>query len=285
MGNRIKTTILLTILTLMLMFIGDLIAGQNGMIFALIFAGMMNIGAYWFSDKIVLAIYRAKEVPEEELPQLHRVVERLCTKAGIPKPRVYYLPSPAPNAFATGRNPEHAAVAVTDGLLRLLDEDELEGVLAHELAHVKNRDTLISAIAATIAGAIVMIADMARWALIFGGGHRDDDRNANPLGLIALMILAPIAATIIQLAISRSREYLADATGAGIAGSPMGLVNALRKLDGASKRIPMDANPATAHMFIVNPLSGKSFLTLFSTHPPIEDRIRRLLKLSPEGIL
>lgn len=282
MNNKIKTTILLTILTMMLIFVGDLIAGQNGMIFALIFAGMFNLGAYWFSDKIVLAMYRAKEIPENELPMLHRVVERLAMKAGIPKPKVYYVPSPAPNAFATGRNPNHAAVAVTDGILRLLNEDELEGVLAHELSHVKNRDTLISAIAATIAGAIVMLADMARWALIFGGGHRDNDRDSNPLGLFALAILAPLAATIVQLAISRSREFLADASGARLAGTPMGLVNALRKLEGASRRVPLDANPATAHMFIVNPLSGRSILTLFSTHPPIEERIERLLRISPE---
>lgn len=282
MNNKIKTTILLTILTLMLIFIGNLIAGQNGMLFALIFAGMMNLGAYWFSDKLVLAIYRAKEIPENELPMLHRVVERLAMKAGIPKPKVYHVPSPAPNAFATGRNPNHAAVAVTDGILRLLNEDELEGVLAHELSHVRNRDTLISAIAATIAGAIVMLANMAKWALIFGGGHRNDDRDSNPLGLLALAILAPLAATIVQLAISRSREFLADAGGARIAGTPMGLVNALRKLEGASRRVPLDANPATAHMFIVNPLSGRSFLTLFTTHPPIEDRIERLLRTSPE---
>ncbi len=282
MGNRIKTTILLTILTLMLILIGDLMAGQNGMIFALILAGMMNLTAYWFSDKLILAIYRAKEIPESESPMLHRVVERLAMKAGIPKPRVYYIPTLAPNAFATGRNPKHAAVAVTDGILRLLNEDELEGVLAHEISHVKNRDTLISAVAATIAGAIVMLADMARWALIFGGGHRDDNRNSNPVWILVLAILAPLAATIIQLAISRSREYMADASGAKIAGTPMGLVNALRKLDSASKRVPMEANPATAHMFIVNPLSGRSFLTLFSTHPPIEKRIERLLRISPE---
>jgi heat shock protein HtpX len=282
MNNRIKTTILLTILTVMLILFGNLIAGQDGMIFALIFAGMMNLGAYWFSDKIVLALYRAQEIPESEAPMLHRVVDRLAMKAGIPKPKVYYIPSPAPNAFATGRNPQHAAVAVTDGLLRLLNEDELEGVLAHELSHVKNRDTLISAIAATIAGAIVMLANMAKWALIFGGSHRSDDRDSNPIGVLALAILAPLAATIVQLAISRSREYLADASGARIAGTPMGLVNALRKLEGASKRIPLDANPATAHMFIVNPLSGRSFLTLFSTHPPIEERIERLMRLSPE---
>ncbi len=282
MGNRIKTTILLTILTIMLILIGNLIAGQNGMIFALIFAGMMNLGAYWFSDKLVLAMYRAKEISESESPMLHRVVDRLAMKAGIPKPKVYYVPSPAPNAFATGRNPRHAAVAVTDGILRLLNEDELEGVIAHELSHIKNRDTLISAIAATVAGAIVMLADMAKWALIFGGGHRDDDRNSNPIGVLALAILAPLAATIIQLAISRSREYMADASAARIVGTPMGLVNALRKLEIASGRVPLEANPATAHMFIVNPLSGKSFLTLFSTHPPIEERIKRLMRISPE---
>lgn len=283
MYNRIKTTILLTILTLMLIFIGDMIAGRNGMIFALVFAAVMNVGAYWFSDKLVLAIYRAKEIPESESPMLHRVVERLAMKAGLPKPKVYYVPSPAPNAFATGRDPKHAAVAVTDGILRLLNEDELEGVLGHELSHVKNRDTLISAIAATIAGAIVMLANMAKWALIFGGwGSRSDDRDSNPFGVLALAILAPLAATIVQLAISRSREYLADASAARIVGTPMGLVSALRKLEGASRRVPLNANPATAHMFIVNPLSGKSFLTLFSTHPPIEDRIERLLRVSPE---
>lgn len=282
MGNRIKTTILLTILTMLLIYFGQLIGGRDGMVFALILAGIMNLTAYWFSDKIVLAMYGAKEVGVEDAPVLHRVVERLAMKAGIPKPKVYYVPSPAPNAFATGRNPEHAAVAVTEGILRLLNEEELEGVLAHELAHVKHRDTLISAVAATIAGAIVMLANMAKWAFIFGGGHRDNDRNSNPAGLLILAILAPLAATIIQLAISRSREYLADAGGAKIAGTPMGLVNALRKLESASRRIQLDANPATAHMFIVNPLSGRSFLTLFSTHPPIEERIRRLLSISHE---
>ncbi|HEY4715562.1 MAG TPA: zinc metalloprotease HtpX [bacterium] len=282
MKNTFKTTILLTILTVILIVFGNIVGGKNGMFFALMFAAIMNLGAYWFSDRLILAMYRAKEVSEADAPRLHRVVQNLALKAGIPKPKVYYMNSPSPNAFATGRNPAHAAVAVTEGIMNLLDEHELEGVLAHEIAHVKNRDTLISAVAATIAGAIVMIANMVKWAAIFGMGHRDNDRGSNPFALLALAVVAPLAATVVQLAISRTREFKADASGAQIAGSPMGLAGALRKLESASRLVPMGANPATAHLFIVNPLSGRSFLNLFSTHPPIKERIARLTEIRPE---
>jgi heat shock protein HtpX len=250
------------------------------MLIALVLAAVMNLGSYWFSDKIVLAMYRAKPVSEAEAPRLHSIVDRLVARAGIPKPKLYVLPEEAPNAFATGRNPAHAAVAATAGLLEMMDDEELEGVLAHELAHVKNRDILISSIAATIAGAITMLASMARWGAIFGGfGGRDerDGGGGGVLGLLFMAILAPIAAVVIQMAVSRSREYAADSTGARFAGHPEGLARALEKLGRASQRIPMNASPSTSHMFIVKPLSGRAFLGLFSTHPPIEERVRRLL--------
>ena len=239
----------------------------------------MNFFSYWFSDKIVLAMYRAKPIGEADAPGLYAIVGRLASKAGMPMPRLYLIPQEAPNAFATGRGPNHAAVAVTEGILKLMSEDELEGILAHELSHVKNRDILISSIAATIAGAIAYLAHMAQWAAMFGGfGGRDDrDRGGGVIGLLATAIIAPIAATLIQLAISRSREYEADASGARLAGSPLGLAHALEKLGHASGRIPMDANPATAHMFIVSPFVGQPLMRLFSTHPPLEERIRRLL--------
>lgn len=246
------------------------------MIIAFFFAIIMNFGSYWFSDKIVLRIYRAKPVSEAEAPGLHRMVRQLAQQAGLPMPKVCIMPSESPNAFATGRNPQHAVVAVTQGILRLLDENEIKGVLAHELAHVKHRDILIGSIAATLAGAIMMIASMARWAALFGFGGRDDDDGGGMIGLIAMSILAPIAAMLIQMAISRSREYAADAAGASFAGSPNGLASALQKISSASRQIPMKAEPATAHMFIMNPLSGKSLMNLFSTHPPVEQRIRRL---------
>ncbi len=281
MLNQIKSFAFLTILTLLFVWIGGMIGGQSGMIIAFVLAFLMNFFSYWFSDKIVLAAYRAKPVSEHEAPELYSIVRELSAKAGIPMPKVYIISSPQPNAFATGRNPEHAAVAVTTGILQLLDRDELKGVLAHELGHIIHRDILIQSIAATIAGAIMVLASMARWAAIFGGFSRDDDDSGGILGLLLVSILAPLAATLVQLAISRSREYLADKKGAELSGNPLYLANALKKLDAYSKELPMSqANPQTAHMFIVNPLSGKSIAKLFSTHPPIEDRIKRLEEMA-----
>ncbi len=281
MLNQIKSFAFLTILTLLFVWIGGMIGGQSGMIFAFVLASLMNFFSYWYSDKIVLAAYRAKPVSEEEAPELYAIVRELTTKAGIPMPKIYILPSPQPNAFATGRNPEHAAVAVTSGILRLLSREELKGVLAHELGHIIHRDILIQSITATIAGAIMILASMARWAAFFGGFSRDDDDAGGIIGLLVVSLLAPIAATIIQLAISRSREYLADKKGAELAGNPLYLANALRKLDSYSKELPMpQANPQTAHMFIINPLSGKALARLFSTHPPIEERIKRLEEMA-----
>jgi heat shock protein HtpX len=279
MGNQLKTTLLLASLTAIIILIGRYFGGEGGMMFAFVLAVVMNLGSYWFSDKIVLAMYRAKQVQESESPRLHSIVRGLSQRAGLPMPKLYMIDSPAPNAFATGRNPSHAAVAVTRGILELMRDEEIEGVIAHELAHVKNRDILISSIAATLAGAIMIIANMARFAAIFGGGSRDDDRGGGGIGLLVTALIAPIAATLIQLAISRSREYQADATGAQIAGNPHGLSAALRKLGIASKKIPMRANPSTAHMFIVNPLSGSQLVKLFSTHPPLEERIARLERM------
>ena len=278
MSNTFKTAALLGLLTGLFVLIGGYFGGRQGMIIALLFAGVMNFGSYWFSDKIVLRLYRAQEVQETEAPDLFRIVRGLAQRAGIPMPKVHIVPNEAPNAFATGRSPQHAAVAVTDGILRLLSPEELEGVLAHELAHIQHRDTLISTIAATLAGVIVMLANMARWAALFGGigGRDDEDRGGGALGFIFMAILAPIAATLIQLAISRSREYLADDGSARLTRNPGRLANALEKLEYAAERIPMDANPATSHLFIVNPLRGRSLLSLFSTHPPIEERIARL---------
>ena len=276
MGNRIRTTILLAVLTALIVWIGQYFGGQQGMIIALLIAAGMNFFSYWFSDKIVLKMYRAQEVSPEQAPQVYEMVKALAENAGLPMPKVYVIPKDAPNAFATGRNPEHAVVAVTQGLLNLMEHDEVKGVLAHELAHVKNRDILIGSIAATMAGAIMVLANMARFSAVFGGRGGDGGRGGNAIGLIAMSIMAPFAAMIIQMAISRSREYLADSTGAGFAGTPEGLARALEKLGQYSKRIPMDANPSTAHMFIVNPLSGRSLMSLFSTHPPLEERIARL---------
>jgi heat shock protein HtpX len=278
MTNVLRTTVLLAALTALFLVIGGAIGGNQGLFIAFVFALLMNFASYWFSDKIVLSMYGAREVSLNEAPDLYRLVQRLAQRAGIPMPRVYIIPSDAPNAFATGRNPQHGAVAVTEGILRMLDTDELAGVLAHELGHIRNRDTLIMTVAATLAGAITMLAHMAQWGAIFGFGRRDeeDSGGGGMLSLLFMAILAPIAATLIQLAISRSREYFADSTGAAVAGSPSGLARALEKLHYASQRLPMDANPATAHLFIVNPLTGGSLLNLFSTHPPIEERIRRL---------
>ena len=280
--NSLKTAVLLGALTGLLILIGGYFGGQQGMVLAFVFAMVMNLGSYWFSDKIVLRMYQAREVTEQQAPELYRMVQDLAMKAQLPMPRVYTIPSDTPNAFATGRNEKHAVVAVTEGILRMLSRDELEGVLAHELSHIKNKDILIGAIAATIAGAITMLANMAQWAAIFGVGRGDDEEGgSNTLGLIFMAILAPIAAMIIQMAISRSREYLADEGGARVSGKPYGLAGALEKLARGSAAIPMDANPSTAHIFTVSPLSGKSFMTLFSTHPPIEERIARLRAMKP----
>ena len=288
--NQIKTMLLLTALTLLFVWFGNLVGGRDGMIVALGMAALMNFTAYFLSDKIVLAMYRAREVSEWEAPELHDIVDRLAKRAGIPKPRVYIIPTETPNAFATGRNPNHAAVAVTEGILRLLSREELEGVIAHELAHIKHRDTLIMTVAATIAGAIAVLADFARWFLWFGAFSRDDrEGNANPLALIAVIlaiIVLPIAAILIQLAISRAREFLADEGGAYISGKPLALASALAKLEKAVSFVPMvDANPATAHLFIVNPFGGGQglgswFVNLFRTHPPTEERIARLQALA-----
>jgi len=277
MGNTFKTTFLLTALTLLLLLIGRAFGGQNGMMIALAIAVVTNFIAYFFSDKIALATYRAQPVTREQLPRVYQVVERLTQKIGLPMPRIYVIPSDSPNAFATGRNPKHAAVAVTQGILNLLTDEELEGVLAHELGHVGNRDILTSSIAATLAGAITMLASMGRWAMIFGGvGGRDDRDRGGGLAALFMLIVAPLAATLIQLAVSRSREYQADATGAHYTGNPFALASALKKLDAYSRRVPMVASPSSAHLFIVQPLLGVTFSNLFSTHPPIAKRIERL---------
>jgi len=269
-------------MTALILWVGQLLGGRQGMIIALIFAAGMNFFSYWYSDKLVLKMYRASEATPNQAPELYGMVQQLTQQAGLPMPKLYIIPQDAPNAFATGRNPEHAVVAVTQGLLNIMDRDEVIGVLAHELAHVKNRDILIGSIAATMAGAIMMLAMMARWSAIFGGGSHDEEGGgAGFIGLIVMSIIAPMAAMIVQMAISRSREYLADATGARFAGHPEGLAKALEKLGAHSKRLPMDANPSTAHMFIVNPLSGKSMMSLFSTHPPLEERIARLRGTRP----
>jgi len=275
MENSIKTVLLLAGLTVFLIFMGRLLGGRQGMYLAFILALGMNFFSYWFSDKIVLKMYRAQEVSPAEAPQLHQMVEELAREAGVPHPKVYIIPDESPNAFATGRNPEHAAVAVTEGIMRLLTPAELKGVLAHEMGHVRNRDILISTIAATMAGAIMILADMARFGAIFGMG-RNDDEGPGILGVIVMSIIAPIAAMLVQMAISRSREYLADETGAHLAHNPESLARALEKLAMGTQRVPMDASPATAHMFIVNPLTGGSLMNLFSTHPPMEERIARL---------
>ncbi len=275
--NYLKTAMLLGLLTGLILAVGSALGGRQGMWIALAFAAVMNFGSYWFSDKIVLRMYNAEPVGPQEAPRFHAVVDRLCASSGLPKPKLYVLPDASPNAFATGRNPAHGAIAATTGLFDLVDDEELTGVIAHEMGHIKNRDILISSIAATIAGAIAMLANMAKWAMIFGGGSRDDREGGNPIALLVTIIVAPLAAMIVQMAVSRSREYAADATGAKFAGNPYGLARALEKLDAFSKRIPMDASPATSHMFIVMPLSGGALMNLFSTHPPIPERIRRLL--------
>jgi len=283
MGNTVKTALLLGALTGLLMLVGGLIGGNGGVLIAFILAVILNFGSYWFSDKIVLKMYKAQEVSESSAPDLHAIVRNLAMKASLPMPRVFIIPEETPNAFATGRNENHSVVAVTEGIMRILTREELEGVIAHELSHIKNKDMLISSIAATIAGAISMLATMAQWAAIFGGGRSSDEDNGGGgiIGLIAMAIFAPLAAAVIQMAISRSREYLADAGGANITKNPYGLASALEKLTKASQIIPMNAKPSTAHLFIVNPLSGKAFMNLFSTHPPLEERIARLRSMKP----
>ncbi|MDO8674318.1 MAG: zinc metalloprotease HtpX [Dehalococcoidia bacterium] len=282
--NNLKTVMLLAALTALLVFIGRILGGSGGMVFALFFAFIMNFGAYWFSDKIALRMAGAKDVSEIEAPDLHRLVSQVSQYARMPKPKVCIIDNPSPNAFATGRDPKHAAVAVTTGILRILTRDELAGVLSHEMAHVKNRDTLVVTLVATIAGAITMIAQMAQWAMIFGGfGGRDDDDGGGIGSLVVgllMIILAPIAAMVIQLAISRAREYGADATGAKILGNPMALANALEKLEQGSKTVPMNVNPAVSPLFIVNPLGGGLMRGLFSTHPPIAERVERLHQMA-----
>jgi len=279
--NTLKTVFLMTLLTLLFVFIGQLLGGNQGMIVALVFAAIMNLATYWFSDKIVLSMYRARPISESDNPRLFSIVRRAATSAHLPMPKVYIIPTETPNAFATGRNPGHSAVAVTQGIMRILDEDELEGVLSHEMAHIKNRDILTGTIVATLAGAISMLAFMARWGAIFGGyGGRDSEDRGGGIGLLIMAIVAPLAALLIQMAISRSREYSADSTGAENSHKPLALANALRKLEYAAKRIPLDAKPSTAHLFIVNPLTGKGLVNLFSTHPPIEERVARLEKMA-----
>jgi heat shock protein HtpX len=280
--NTTKTIVLMVGLTALLVFVGGAFGGRQGMIIAFVFASGMNLFSYWFSDKLVLRMYNAKEVTEADAPVLYGVTRDLAMRANMPMPKVYVIPSEAPNAFATGRNPSHAAVAATQGILRMLTREELMGVMAHELGHVMNRDILIGTIAATIAGAISMLASMAQWAMIFGGGSRrdEDEGPGGAIAGIAMIILAPIAAMFIQMAISRSREYQADASGAKLCGNPIALASALKKLHMGAQRIPMDANPATAHMFIVNPLRGGGLLSLFSTHPPMEERVARLERMA-----
>ena len=279
--NTIKTVGLMTFLMVLFVAIGGALGGRGGMVMAILFATVMNVGMYWFSDKIVLRMYKAQPVTEAEAPEIYAIVHTLVQRAGMPMPKVYIIPDETPNAFATGRNPEHAVVAVTHGITRLLSREELTGVIAHELAHIKHRDMLTGTIVATIAGAISMLAQMAQWSMIFGGGSRRDDDDGSPIVAIVMMIVAPIAAMMVQMAISRTREFEADKGGATIAGSPSGLANALLKLEKGSQIIPMhDAKPATAHMFIVNPLTGGGLMKLFSTHPPIEERVQRLNEMA-----
>lgn len=273
----VKTTLLMGALMGIILVIGQWLGGAPGLLVAFVFAAAMNLGAYWFSDKLVLRMYRAREISRAEAPEFYRIVEDLTSRAGMPMPKLYIMPSDAANAFATGRNPDHAAVAVTEGILRIMDRRELTGVLAHELSHVKNRDILISSVAATLAGVIMIVANMARWSALFGGMGRSGDRHGgNVIGLLATAILAPVAALLIQMAISRTREFAADDSGARVSGDPQGLASALAKLGRAAEQAPLEASPQTSHLFIVNPLSGEALMRLFSTHPPLEERIARL---------
>lgn len=283
--NRIKTVMLLAALTALFLFIGQALGGRTGLIIAIVFTGLMNFASYWWSDKIVLRMYGAQEISESDAPDLFRIVRELALRGGMPMPKVYIIPEETPNAFATGRNPQHAAVAVTQGLLRLLSREELSGVIAHELGHVRNRDTLIMTVAATIAGALSHLATMAMWGAFLGGRSDDDDDGGSPLGGLLSIILAPIAAALIQMAISRSREFMADEEGARLSGNPLALASALRKIESWSQRLPIHSgSPATAHLFIINPFSGGGMMSLFSTHPSTEARIERLEEMARQGI-
>ena len=283
MTSQLKTFMLMAALSAVLIFMGGALGGQQGILFALVFALIMNVGSYWYSDKIVLSMYRAQELAPEDAPIVHQIVEELARNAGVPKPRLYIVPQDSPNAFATGRDPEHGVIAVTQGIMRLLPPEQLRGVLAHEMAHIANRDILVQTVAGVIASAITAIANMLQWAMIFGGNRDEEGNSTNPLAAIALMILGPIAASLIQMAISRRREYMADAAGASYCKDPMALAMALNNLDAYSRNIPMQANPATENMFIVNPLTGGSVQRLFSTHPPMEERIANLQEMARTG--
>jgi len=278
--NVLKTAFLMTVMTVLLVWVGDIVAGRQGMWLFLVLAATMNFFAYWFSDKMVLAMYRAKPVTQAQAPELFAIVQNLAQRAKIPMPRLYVIPNESPNAFATGRSPGHAAVAVTQGILRILNRDELEGVLAHELGHVKNRDILTSSIVATIAGAITMLSRAAMFGSLFGGGRRDDRGGGSPIAALLVMLLAPLAALIVQTAVSRTREFAADRAGATLSGKPLALASALRKLERGASAVPMDANAATVHQFIVNPLRGGGMAGLFSTHPRTDDRVARLEALA-----
>ena len=278
--NTLKTTFLMALLTVLLVTAGGMLGGQNGMVMAFLFALVMNGISYWFSDKIVLRMYGAQEIGPPDAPSLYRIVQELTLRAQMPMPKLYLIPEETPNAFASGRNEKNAAVAVTQGILRILNEAELRGVLAHELSHVKNRDILVGTIAATMVGAVSMLANIAQWGMIFGGRSSKEKETGHPIAALAMIIVAPLAALLVQMAISRSREFGADATGAAISGDPLSLANALRKLQRGVDFLPMQATPATAHMFIVNPLTGGGLMSLFSTHPPMEERIKRLEKMA-----
>jgi heat shock protein HtpX len=274
--NTFKTTLLMTILTVLFVLAGNWLGGQSGMLIAFAFAVLMNVGTYWFSDKLVLKMYGAQELDRQRYPQIYSMTEEMTGRAGIPMPKLYMIKGEQPNAFATGRNPQNAAVAVTESIVRLLSGDELRGVIAHELAHIRHRDILVATVAATMAGAISMLANMAQWAFIFGGGRSSDDDRSNPIAAIAMIIVMPLAATMVQLAISRQREFLADAGGAELSGNPLSLASALKRLHSASQQIPMNASPSTAHLFIVNPFTARGLAKLFSTHPPMEERVAKL---------
>ena len=279
--NTLKTSLLMTVLTVLFVLVGNWLGGQSGMMMAFVFAVLMNVGTYWFSDKMVLRMYGAVELDRSQYGHIYRATEELTQRAGLPMPKLYLIRGDQPNAFATGRDPHHAAIAVTESIVRLLSKDELRGVISHELAHVKNRDILVATIAATFAGAISMIANMAQWAMIFGGGRSNDDEGGgHPTVAIVMMIVAPLAAMMVQMAISRQREFLADAGGAAMSGNPISLANALKKLHTSSQQIPMQATPATAHLFIVNPFSGGGMMRLFSTHPPMEERVAKLEEMA-----
>ena len=282
MTSQLKTLLLMAGLSAVLIVMGSALGGRQGIVIALVLAVIMNIGSYWFSDKIVLSMYRAQELSPEDAPMVHQIVEELAGRAGVPKPRLFIVPQEAPNAFATGRDPEHGVIAVTDGIMRLLPPEQLRGVLAHEMAHIAHRDILIQTVAGVLGSAITAIANMLQFSMIFGGS-RDEDGNSNPLAAIAMMILGPLAATLIQMAISRRREYMADAAGAEYCGDPLALAGALNNLDAYSRHIAMQANPATENMFIVSPLSGDTMRRMFSTHPPMEERIANLQEMARTG--